>query len=466
MENYFWSKCSFRALIILYRKVLFLKSVSFAAMKKIVLFGAGKSAVVLISFLSKYCSENGLLLQVCDVNVEATREKLIGLEAIEVTGADVTNAEQRGKLIQKAEIVISLLPPSLHFLVAKDCVAFEKNLLTASYVDESIASLASEIKNKGLIFIAEMGLDPGIDHMSAMKLITQLKEQHAVIKSFYSHCGGLVAPESDNNPWHYKITWNPANVVTAGSAGALYLQGNKQVQIPYEKVFANKDQIVTVENIGNLAWYANRNSLPYMQTYGLENVSDFIRTTLRYPQYCSGWNVLVQLRLTDTGDHEEIKDCKTYRDWFELKKQLYGQAIQAELNDPRFQFQCDFLGLTSNELIPSEIVSSAKLLQSLLEKNLVMQPHDKDMIIMKHEIRYELAEVEKYISSTLVVKGRDNIHTAMAKTVGLPLAIAATLIHEKKITTKGLHIPVVPEIYEPVLHRLKEHGIEFTEESR
>lgn len=436
-------------------------------MKKIVLFGAGKSAVSLISFLSAYCDKNNMLLVVCDFNFAATQKKLSGLKAVQATAVDVTDEAQRRVQIGTAEIVISLLPPSLHYLVAKDCVLFSKNLLTASYVDEKIASLADEIKSKGLLFIAEIGLDPGIDHMSAMKLLTQLRGKNAKIVSFYSHCGGLVAPESDDNPWHYKITWNPANVVTAGSAGARYVHNGIEIQIPYEKVFAHPEQQILVSEIGNLGWYANRNSLPYMETYGLPNVKNFIRTTLRYPDFCKGWNLLVQLQLTAPDDQDEIKSCKTYAGWFQLKKEkclLSGNSELSEMfEDETIKKQLDFLGLHDDAEIDIENPSSSKILQSLLEKNLVMYPHDKDMIIMKHEVEYEIDSKPGKCSSTLIVKGTDNVHTAMAKTVGLPIGIATTLILENKIPVTGLHIPVIPEIYEPVLARLSEQGIRFEE---
>ncbi len=437
-------------------------------MKSILLFGAGKSATVLIAHLGDYCQKNNCRFLVCDQNVQLVREKISGFSTSEAIDADVTNESQRRQFISSADLVISMLPPALHFLVAKDCVFFSKHLLTASYVDENMLSLAEEVKNRNILFLSEMGLDPGIDHMSAMRIIHDLKKSQAVIQSFYSHCGGLVAPESDDNPWHYKVTWNPANVVMAGSSGAIYRQNGKEIKIPYVQVFAQTDQSISVDNLGKLAWYANRNSLTYMSTYGLESVQNFIRTTLRYPSYNHAWNVIVHLGLTEVNDSNQIKDCHTFLDWFTLKKEKYISAngenkIVSNLNEPELKDQFNFLGLFSNDLLPVK-TSSAILLQVLLEKNLVMHENDKDMIVMVHELEYEINGKQKKTVSSLVVKGTDRLHTAMAKTVGMPLATAAILILEGKIAVRGLHIPVIPEIYIPVLGELEKYGIAFQEE--
>lgn len=436
-------------------------------MKKILLFGAGKSATTLITYLAHYSEKNNCCFIVCDQNLEATQRKLHGYNAAKAVSIDVTDETSRRNLISSADIVISMLPPALHILVAKDCVLFSKNLLTASYVDEAMQSLAEEAGNRNIIFLAEMGLDPGIDHMSAMSILDHLKKENASVHSFYSHCGGLVAPESDDNPWHYKITWNPANVVMAGSNGARYLQEKKQVQIPYKSVFANEAQTIAIDDLGILGWYANRDSIPYMETYGLKGLNNFIRTTLRYPAFNKAWNIIVHLELTSTTDGTAISACQTIDDWYSLKLDAFLKSndptgISIQLNDADIARQLEFLGLFSKEPLPTKI-SSAKILQSLLEKNLVMHPSDKDMIVMVHEVGYAMDNKMENLFSTLIVKGTDSVHTAMSKTVGMPLAIAATLILEEKIKLKGLHIPVLPEIYEPVLEKLEENGICFSE---
>jgi saccharopine dehydrogenase (NADP+, L-glutamate forming) len=362
-----------------------------------------------------------------------------------------------------------MLPPALHFLVANDCLQSSKNLLTASYIDEKIKSLKDQIEKKGILFLGEIGLDPGIDHMSAMKMINEIKNKGGKINYFKSHCGGLISPESDDNPWHYKITWNPANVVTAGSAGAVYLDGGKQIEIAYSKIFDDENNMVDVPELFPLAWYANRDSLSYIETYQLHNAETFIRTTLRYPSFCRGWNKMIKLDLTNKNDHEEIKNCKTFADWFNLKKKKFASQnentfYENDFFNSEFLEQINYLGLNDDQKIQEEIFNSASLLQFVLEKKLVMKPEDKDMIVMLHEIEYSINGKNKKTRSCLIVKGEDQIHTAMAKTVGLPLGIAAKLILENKIKITGLHIPVIPEIYESVLKELEINGIKFNEE--
>jgi saccharopine dehydrogenase-like NADP-dependent oxidoreductase len=437
-------------------------------MKTILLFGAGKSATSLIEYLGKCCDENDWKLLVCDANLDLAESKVKNYPSADAISIDVSNEEKRHEFISKSDIVISMLPPALHFLVAKDCVLFSKNLLTASYLDEKIRSLKNKIEEKGLIFLGEMGLDPGIDHMSAMKMIHEIKNQGGKITSFKSHCGGLVSPESDDNPWHYKITWNPANVVMAGSSGAIYKNEGKPVEISYTEIFNDEKNRVDVPGLFPLAWYANRDSLSYMDTYQLQNASTFIRTTLRYPSFCRGWNKIVKLGLNCTNDQEEIKACKTFADWFNIKKELMTlvKENENEFFTDEFIEQIDFLTLRKEEIIPLDTFSSALLLQYLLEKKLLMKPQDKDMIVMLHEIEYHINGKNKEIRSCLLVKGRDQVHTAMAKTVGLPLGIAAKLILQNKIQITGLHIPVIPEIYEPVLKELELHGIKFNEETK
>lgn len=438
-------------------------------MKTILLFGAGKSATSLIEYLGKSAAENEWQLKVCDANLETARSKIKQLTSAVAVSIDIKDGQKRSDLISKADIVISMLPPALHFLVAKDCVRFSKNLLTASYLDENIQSLKNEVEEKGLLFLGEMGLDPGIDHMSAMRMIHKIKKEGGKITSFKSHCGGLVSPISDDNPWHYKITWNPANVVMAGSAGATFLKNSEITKIPYEDIFKDEKNVVTIPSLFPLSWYANRDSLSYLNTYQLDGVQTFIRTTLRYPSFCSGWNKIVNIDFTNKNDHDLIKDCKTFKDWFLLKKNYFfskavGLSDDGTYLDAGFLEQIDYIGIRKSEAIPFENFNSASLLQFLLEKYLVMKPSDKDMIVMLHEIEYFIQNKKTEMRSCLIVKGQDSVHTAMAKTVGLPLGIAAILILQNKIRLTGLHIPVILEIYEPVLKELERNGIKFVEE--
>ena len=430
-------------------------------MTTILLFGAGKSATCLIDYLGKCCDENKWKLLVCDSNLPLVQSKTAHFSSAEAISFDVGDDEKRHEFISKANLVISMLPPALHFLVAKDCVAFSKDLLTASYIDEKIKSLKDEVEKKGILFLGEMGLDPGIDHMSAMKMINEIKNNGGKIISFKSHCGGLVSPESDDNPWHYKITWNPGNIVMAGAAGALYKINGTIKEIPYHEIFVDCE-MVNVPGLFPLAWYPNRDSLSYISTYGLDDINTFIRTTLRHPAFCKGWNKIVNARLTEVTDYEEIKNCDTYKEWYELKTKASGTVLNN--CDNEFSEQLNYLDLESNKKLETPIKNSAQLLQNILERKLSMHPHDKDMIVMLHEIGYIINYERKEIRSCLIVKGEDAMHTAMSKTVGLPLAIAAKLILQEKIKLTGLHIPVIPEIYKPVLAELEKNQIKFNEE--
>jgi saccharopine dehydrogenase-like NADP-dependent oxidoreductase len=500
-------------------------------LKKIVLFGAGKSASVLISYLLQEAKENDWMIIVADANKNLIEEKTNKHPKSIAVELDIKDEPARQKLIEGSDIVISMMPPALHILIAKDCVLYGKNLLTASYADDEIKALEKEVEEKGLLFLCEMGLDPGIDHMSAMQLLDEIKAAGGVVNSFKSHCGGLVAPESDDNPWHYKITWNPRNVVLAGKAGAIYKQDNKVVTEQYENLF-NGERMVTTGNaeVPVLSYYPNRNSLPYIETYGLESAETFVRTTLRYPDFMYGWKNVIDLKITDETVCYDT-DGKSLHDFFRehLAKNGFGDWLQEKLTErftetkallenlmkimeaeeeaelegeePIENFmlvdetgdlknveldevknlaastvatkmheanlimkQLLFLGLDDNDsVINKGKCSAADVLQLALETKLALKPGDKDMIVMLHEIEYTLAGKRNSIHSSLLVKGDDSVHTAMAKTVGLPLGIAAKLILTGKINMKGIQIPVKKEIYEPVLEELKQHGIAFLE---
>ncbi len=441
-------------------------------MKTILLFGAGKSATVLINYLIAESTGNKWKIIVADADKKLIESKTSNAPNTEAVAIDINKEDQRAALIQQADIVISMMPPALHFLVAKDCVAFSKNLLTASYADEQIKTLAAEIEDKKLLFLCEMGLDPGIDHMSAMKMIDDIKAQGGKITSFKSHCGGLIAPESDNNPWHYKISWNLRNIIMAGSAGAVYKNDGEIITKEYHAVFENC-KTIHFPGLGNLAWYPNRDSLSYIPVYKLEEAGTFIRTTLRYPSFCIGWDYIVNLGLTDTEDHDNIIDCETYLDWIERKLYAvenremdlneYIELYVPEEQDGLIKELFNYLDVTANTKLPKAAQCSADILQHIAENKFAMLPQDKDMIVMLHEIEYVLNSKHTAVKSALLVKGENNLNTAMAKTVGLPLGIAAKLILNGTIQLTGLHIPTVATVYKPVLKELEHKGIVFTE---
>jgi saccharopine dehydrogenase-like NADP-dependent oxidoreductase len=497
-------------------------------MKHILLFGAGKSATVLIDYLKEISVKYNWKVTVADGNLEIAQAKVGVHEFVQAIKVDVDNEVERKKLVMLSDVVISLLPPSLHYLVALTCLEYRKHLLTASYIDEKIKALEKEIANSNILFLCEMGLDPGIDHMSAMQLIHRIKSIGGTITSFKSHCGGLVAPESDDNPWHYKISWNPKNVVLAGKAGAIFKQDNEIKKVPYEQLFTT-DNIVEIPGQVLWSWYPNRDSLSYIPVYDLQEAKTFIRTTLRHPEFCFGWKNMVDLQLT-SEDIEYDTDGMTIGGFFKLHFDTHGfadwltqmlttrlsyakdlmdnlmtlieaedvlkeegeqtdesimmvnengeldsvevedvkdkaaAAVAVKMHEANLSLkQLFFLGLDSEDLINKGKCSAAEVLQFILEKKLSLGPDDKDMIVMVHEIEYEIEGLPSTVVSSLEVKGENNQHTAMAKTVGLPLGIAAKLLLQGSITETGLCIPVTPSIYEPVLEELNKHGISFIE---
>jgi len=424
---------------------------------QILVFGAGKSATVLIRYLGGITAKKNWICTIADQDLLTVNSKIKGHPHLRAAALSIEDEGARQGLIKAADIVISLLPPGLHFLVAKDCVLLKKNLLTASYLDHQIKSLEKDINEAGLLFIGEMGLDPGIDHMSAMQIIHGIHSNGGHVSSFKSHCGGLIAPESDNNPWHYKISWNPRNIVTAGKAGAVYQEQGKMVSKRYEEIFKDCAQL-NIPHVGTLAYYPNRDSLSYIPLYQLESAQTFIRTTLRNAEFCIGWEKMVQAQLTND---DEIIDTNglSYAQFF----QGHLNKNKVELNNPVLIEQFHFLGLNDPSLINKGPLTTAQILQEILETKWKLEAGDKDLIVMLHELEYQINNKNYALQSKLVVKGDDELHTAMAKTVGLPLGIAAVLILENKIAIKGLHIPIIKEIYEPVLAELINEGIAFEE---
>jgi saccharopine dehydrogenase-like NADP-dependent oxidoreductase len=433
-------------------------------MAQFLLFGAGKSATSLIRYLIRVAAPRGWRVVVAENNLTLALSKIGSAACAQAVRVDVGNEVEMDRLVAESDVVISLLPPSLHFLVARSCLRNRRHLLTASYVDDAIRALAPEVRDSGLLFLCEMGLDPGIDHMSALHFIGQVREEIGQvaeeigqvredagrIMDFYSHTGGLVAPESDDNPWHYKISWNPRNVVRAGSAGARYRERGREVMRDYVSVF-EQPGFIDVAETGRLAWYANRDSLPYIQLYGLEEAETFVRTTLRYPAFCEGWAPVVRAGLTD--DVRTLEEGLTIAEWAS-PLWPYMTAQNREMYA--------YLGLFDPTPAPPGARTAADVLQYLLETRLAMRPEDKDMIVMRHEIGYVSGGKQLRRACTLVVKGEDALHTAMARTVGLPLGIAAKLLLEGKVALRGVQIPVAPELYEPLLRELDEEGIRFS----
>lgn len=440
-------------------------------MKNILVAGAGKSSSYLIDFLLKN-SKSDWKIVVMDSSAEAIAEKIKNHPRGVAAVIDVTNDEQREKLVSEADIVLSILPASLHYLLAKDCLKFKKHLITSSYVSPEIKAMDAAVKEAGLMFMCEMGLDPGIDHMSAMSIIHSIQKIAGSITSFKSFCGGLVAPESDDNPWHYKISWNPRNIVLAGKAGAEWLENGKIQKMDYDNLYAANKKI-KVDGVGQLAYYPNRDSLKYMDLYSVEHINTFMRATLRYPNFSKAWNFVVKMGLTQDDDQFDTNG-KTYSDWLTHKTGIAVAAGWEQIVAEKYSIDEKCLKMltwldlfdTRKSIRKAGVFSSADILQDIVEEKWKLNLLDKDLVVMQHQVQYERKGVTSLLTSNLVVTGENSLYSAMAKTVGLPMAILA-----KKIMTDGLpsrhltgvRIPVMPEVYVHVLKELKKCGVEFVD---
>lgn len=441
-------------------------------MTTVLVAGAGKSSIYLIEYLLQCAQRHKWQVIVADGSEAAIAEKLNGHPNGVAAPIDITDDAQRRPLVEGADIVVSLMPAHLHLLLAQDCLDYNKNLITASYVSPEMKLLDQAAREKGLLFMCEMGLDPGIDHMTASQIIHSIQKVRGSICSFKSYCGGLVAPEDDDNPWHYKFSWNPRNVLTAGMAGAEFLQRKKPVQIDYKELFDAKKK-VKIDDLGTLGYYPNRDSLNYLNLYQTDEASTFMRATLRYPDFICGWRALIDLGLTDLEDH--LPSFTTAKEWLAFKADYKGDAeglkshvanrLQ-ETVDSKAMSMLAWLGLFDDEPLSGQSTYSSGLLEEILLRKWVLHPTDKDMVVMAHEFEYEQGGHKHHMKSTMILKGEGGNRSAMAKTVGLPMAILTELILNNKIGNLpvGVCVPTMPAIYKPVLKRLEQRGIVFKEE--
>lgn len=436
-------------------------------MQNILVIGAGRSASCLIKYLLDHSGSENWNITVADVSLDLVKQKTAGHSNARGIAFDITNDKQREEEIKRADIVISMLPASMHLNIAKDCMKFKKHLATASYVSKEMKELDEEAKAAGIILLNEIGLDPGIDHASAMKVIDHVHAEGGELTSFKSYCGGLVAPESNDNPWGYKFSWNPRNVVLAGQGTAQLIENGKYKYIPYNRLFLQTETI-EVDGHGRFDAYANRDSLSYRKIYDLDKIPTMLRGTLRMPGYCKAWNVFVKLGLTDDAYKVEASETLTYKQLLEaylpagkgvVKEKLI--SFMGEEMDAESLNKIEWLGVFEDRKIRLKDASPAQILQDLLEEKWLLKEYDIDMIVMQHQFKYTCKGKDKEIISSLVVKGTDQVYTAMAKTVGLPLAIASKLILHGKIKDRGVLIPTTKEIYEPVLKELEEYGVKF-----
>ncbi len=441
-------------------------------MRKILVIGAGKSTAVLIRyFQNKSISEN-LHITIGDVSYENAKKLQADHPNTKAIALDVFDQNSRESAIQDADIVVSMLPARFHINVAKDCLKFNKSMVTASYVSEEMQALDEEAKAKGLTFMNEIGVDPGIDHMSAMQVIDRIKEQGGKMLLFESFTGGLVAPESDTNLWNYKFTWNPRNVVVAGQGSAAkFLQEGTYKYIPYNKLF-RRTEFLEVDGYGRFEAYANRDSLKYQNIYGLEDVLTLYRGTIRRIGFSRAWNTFVQLGMTDDDYTIDNSEHMSYRDFVnsflpysptdsvELKLR---HALRIDQDDIMWDKLLELDLFNSNKKIGIPNATPAQALQKILVEKWSLAPEDKDMIVMYHKFGYEINGEKKQIDATMVSIGEDQTYTSMAKTVGLPVAMATLKILNGDINAPGVQIPITKNIYEPILKELEEYDIIFKE---
>lgn len=444
-------------------------------MRNILIIGSGRSATSLIRYLLEKSESENLFITIADLTLETAQKYTLNHPRAKGIALDVFDKKSRAEAIVESDLIISMLPAHFHIEVAKDCLKYGKSMVTASYISKEMEVLDEEVKAKGLVFMNEIGLDPGIDHMSAMRVIDRIRNSGGKMLLFESFCGGLIAPESDTNLWNYKFTWNPRNVVLAGQGGAAeFIQEGQYKYIPYNRLF-RRTEFIHIEDYGKFEVYANRNSLKYQSVYGLDDILTLYRGTIRRVGFSKAWNMFVQLGMTDDTYIIPNSEDLTYRDFVNLFL-AYSPTDTVELK-LRYALKIDQDDLMWEKLKGLDIFSSektigiknatpAKALQKILEDNWALEPDDKDMIVMYHKFGYEQDGKKHQIDSYMTLIGEDQTHTAMAKTVGLPVAIAALKILNGEITTPGVQLPIAKEVYEPILDELYEYGIEFHEVER
>lgn len=441
-------------------------------MRNVLIIGAGRSASSLIKYLLEKSQQENLHLTIGDLSLELAQRKTKNHPNATAIALDIQNTEQRQAEIQKADIVISMLPAHMHIDVAKDCITYKKHMVTASYISDAMQGLDAAAKENGLVFMNEVGLDPGIDHMSAMKVIDEIRDKGGKMILFESFCGGLVAPESDTNLWNYKFTWAPRNVVLAGQGGAAkFIQEGKYKYIPYNRLF-RRTEFLEVEGYGRFEVYANRDSLKYRSVYDLDDALTVYRGTIRRVGYSKAWDMFVQLGMTDDTYVIDDSENMSFREFINLFLPYHPtDSVEIKL---RHQLKIDQDDVMWDKLVELDLFNATKkvglknatpaqMLEKILTESWTLEPNDKDMIVMYHKFGYEINGERKQIDATMVCIGDDQTYTAMAKTVGLPVAMATLQILNGNITTPGVQLPIKEEVYAPILKELEEYGVIFQE---
>ncbi len=443
-------------------------------MKRILVLGAGQSSPYLISHLIEQAEKHDWFVVVGDINLNLARKRVDNCPRAAAIRFDVNDAVMRTTHISKADVVVNFLAPQFQYLIALECLHHRTHVISASYEDIRVKELDQDANRTGILILNEVGLDPGIDHMSAMSIIDKIHREGGVIESFTSYGSGLPSPEASVNPMKYCITWNPRNVAMAGEEGALYMENGQIKILPYQQVF-QRTWPVKVEGVGTLEAYPNRNSLIYQELFGLERLHTMIRGTLRYPGWSEVWQQLVKLGLPN--ELLVIPNLKE-RSYQELTQMflpinISGSSLRNQVANylgisptGRIMETMEWLGLFSTKKIGINANTSAEVLIHLLKKKLPLPKGTRDMVILLHQViaccSGKTGKREK-IRSLLVEYGDPNGFTAIAKTVGLPAAIATKLLLIDRLQLTGCHIPTHPAIYVPVLKELEKSGIRFKE---
>lgn len=436
----------------------------------ILLIGAGRSASYLINYLIKNRKKENWKIKIADIDFSPTIRKMVG-DQVELLLLNIQNEDERRSQIKSADLVISMLPAHMHIGVAKDCIEFKKNMVTASYISKELKALEGEALKAGICMINEIGVDPGIDHCSAMEQIDHIRNSGGVMLDFETFTGGLVAPESDNNPWNYKFSWNPRNVVVAGQGGAvMFKQEGTYKYIPYHRLF-RRTELINIDGYGKFEGYANRDSLMYREIYGLEDIKTMYRGTLRRPGFCRAWDAFVQLGATDDSYVIENSEELTFRSFINLflpynttdsVEMKFRHNLNLAHDEVELFEKLKWLDIFEDIPVELKNATPAQILQIILERKWNLEKDDHDMVVMWHKFVYELNGEVKEKQSSMVLKG-DNQFTAMSKSVGLPVGIAAKLLLNGSIQEKGIHIPIKKGMYEPILRELESDGIQFEE---
>ncbi|CAG5079540.1 saccharopine dehydrogenase family protein [Parvicella tangerina] len=440
-------------------------------MKHILVIGAGRSSSSMIKYLLDNAEKEDWHVRVGDMNLRLAQDKVNDHPRGEAFEFNALNAEERWAEMLHKDLIISMLPARLHVEVVKDCIKLGTHVITPSYISDEMKELHDDAVKAGVLVMNEIGVDPGLDHMSAQKVLDDIEEAGGKLDSFESFCGGLVAPESDNNPWNYKFTWNPRNVVLAGQGGAAkFIQEGQYKYIPYHKLF-RRTEIIEIDGYGKFEGYANRDSLKYREVYGLEDIPTIYRGTLRRVGFCRAWNMFVQLGMTDDSYVLEGSENMTYRDFtnsflaydphnsVEMKLRYY---LNIEQDDYVWE-KLVWLGIFSDKKVGIKDATPAQILQKILEDKWTLAEDDKDMLVMWHKFTYQKEGKDREINSSFVYIGKDQTYTAMSDTVGIPAAICAKMILNGTITLTGVQLPIYKEVYDPVLKELEEYGMIFHE---